>query len=133
MTEDEMIGWHHRLNAHEFEQTLGDGEGQGSLVCYSPRGCKESDTTEQPNNNKVKERRVCMLLTLFRDETNTPAIPDASTPRVPGISVFFCTGSLISSCQEYFKIWYRERCPGFSAFFVHSHWLPRFWLDASPL
>ena len=44
-TEDEMVGWHHRLNGHEFEQILGDGEGQGSLVCCSPLGCKESDTT----------------------------------------------------------------------------------------
>ena len=41
MTEDEMVGWHHRLNGHGFEQTLGDGEGQGSLVCCSPRGRKE--------------------------------------------------------------------------------------------
>ena len=39
-----------RLSGHEFEQTPGDGEGQGSLVCYSPWGCKESDTTEQLNN-----------------------------------------------------------------------------------
>ena len=38
-----MVGWHHRLNGHEFEQTLGDGEGQGSLACCSPRGHKESD------------------------------------------------------------------------------------------
>ena len=45
-----MVGWHHRLNGHEFEQTLGDGEGQGSLVCCSPWGLKESDTTEQLNN-----------------------------------------------------------------------------------
>ena len=51
MTEDEMAGWHHRLNGHEFEQTLGDSKGQGSLVCCSPWGCKESDTTEQLNNN----------------------------------------------------------------------------------
>ena len=36
MTEDEMVGWHHQLNRHEFEQILGDGEGQGSLVCCSP-------------------------------------------------------------------------------------------------
>ena len=48
-TEEEMVGWHHWLNGHEFEQALGDGEGQGSLVCYSPWGCKESDTTEQLN------------------------------------------------------------------------------------
>ena len=46
MTEDEMIGWHHRLDGPEPEQTLGDGERQGSLVCCSPLGCKESDTTE---------------------------------------------------------------------------------------
>ena len=51
MTEDEMVGWHHRLNGHEFEQTPGDGEGQGSLAFCSPWGRKESDTTEQLNNN----------------------------------------------------------------------------------
>ena len=45
MTEDEMVGWHHRLNGYEFEQAPGDGEGQGSLACCSPRGHKESDTT----------------------------------------------------------------------------------------
>ena len=50
MTEDEMFGWHHRLNGHEFEQALGDGEGQGSLKCCSPCGCKESDTTKRLNN-----------------------------------------------------------------------------------
>ena len=51
LTEDEMVGWHHRLNAHEFEQAPGDGEGQGSLVCYRALGHKESDTTEQLTNN----------------------------------------------------------------------------------
>ena len=45
MTDDEMVGWHHQLNGHEFEQTPGDGEGQGSLVCGSPRGGKELDMT----------------------------------------------------------------------------------------
>ena len=50
-TEDEMIVWHHRPNGHEFEQTPRDGEGQGILACCSPRGCKESDTTELLNNN----------------------------------------------------------------------------------
>ena len=45
-TEDELVGWHHRLNEHEFEQTLGGSEGQGSLVCCSPRRSRqESDTT----------------------------------------------------------------------------------------
>ena len=47
-----MVGRHHRLNGFEFEQTLPDYEGQGSLVCCSPWGCKESDTTECLNNNK---------------------------------------------------------------------------------
>ena len=46
MTEDKMVGWHHRLNAHEFEQGLGDGEGQGSQVCCSPWGHKELDMTK---------------------------------------------------------------------------------------
>ena len=49
LTEDEMVEWHHRLNGHEFEQTLGVGDGQGSLACYSLWGCKELDTTEQLN------------------------------------------------------------------------------------
>ena len=51
MTEDERVAWHHQLNGHECEQALGDGEGQGSLACCSPWGHKESDTTEQLNNN----------------------------------------------------------------------------------
>jgi len=46
-TEDEMVGWHHWLHGHEFDQALGVGDGWGSLVCYSPRGCKESYTTER--------------------------------------------------------------------------------------
>ena len=46
MTEDEMVGWHHRLDGHEFEQFLEVGDGQGCLVCCSPWGRKESDTTE---------------------------------------------------------------------------------------
>ena len=46
MTEDEMVGWDHRLNGHEFKQALGDGEGQESLECWGPSVCKESDTTE---------------------------------------------------------------------------------------
>ena len=49
MTEDEMVGWHHQLDGHEFEQTPGFGDGQGSLACCSPLGRKESDMTEQLN------------------------------------------------------------------------------------
>ena len=62
-TKNKMVGWHHRLNGHESEQILGDGEGQGSLACCSPWGHKELDTTEQRNNNHSKlpwmaEKRV---------------------------------------------------------------------------
>ena len=52
MTEDEMVGWHHQLNGHELEQTLGDGEGQGRLACCRPRYRKELDMTEWLNNNE---------------------------------------------------------------------------------
>ena len=52
MTEDEIVGWHQQLNGHEFEQTLGDGEGQGSLVCCSPWGRKELVITDRLNNNQ---------------------------------------------------------------------------------
>ena len=50
-TENEMVGQHHQLNGDELEQTPGDSEGQGKLACYSPWGCKESDMTQQLNNN----------------------------------------------------------------------------------
>ena len=46
-TEDEMVGWHHRLDGHEFEQALGAGDEQGGLACCSPWGCNELDTTER--------------------------------------------------------------------------------------
>ena len=51
MTEDEMVGWYHGLNEHEFEETPGNREGQGSWVCCSPWGHKESDMMEPLNNN----------------------------------------------------------------------------------
>ena len=46
MTEDQMVGWHHQVNGHEFGQALGVGDGQGSLASFSPWSCKESDMTE---------------------------------------------------------------------------------------
>jgi hypothetical protein len=56
LTEDKMVGWHHQLNGPEFEQILGGGKGQGSLVCCSPWGHRESDTTERLNNNNLNAR-----------------------------------------------------------------------------
>ena len=60
MIEDKMVGWHHQLNGHEFVQAPGDGDGQVGLVCCSPWGPKELDTTEQLNNNNVtRDRQDC--------------------------------------------------------------------------
>ena len=69
MTEDEMVGWHHQLNGHDFEQTPGDGDGKGSLTCCSRWGCKELDTTERLNNSQVD--RVRTELTALWNWKNT--------------------------------------------------------------
>ena len=61
MTEYEMVGWHHRFNGYEFEQASGDSEGQGSLVCCSPWGCKELDTTERLN--KII---ICIIIRIWK-------------------------------------------------------------------
>ena len=53
MTEDAMVGWHHQLDGHEFEQVPADGEGQGSPGCFSSWGHKELDTTERLNNKCI--------------------------------------------------------------------------------
>ena len=53
VTEEEMVGWHHPLNGHAFEQTLRDSDGQGSLACCSPWGHKELDMTQQLNNSEI--------------------------------------------------------------------------------
>ena len=82
-TEDKMVGWHHRFNGHEFEWALGVGDGQGSLACCSPWGCKESDTTERLNwtesykNFQKKHRNLCGL-GIFKDCLDT-------TPTAPSI------------------------------------------------
>ena len=65
VTEDEMVGWHHQLNEHECEQTLGDSEGQGNLACFSSLGCKGSDTTEQLNNINIHLKFFLFYLWFF--------------------------------------------------------------------
>ena len=55
MPEDEMVGWHHRVDGHDFEQAPGVGDGQGSLVCCSPWGRKESDTTGRPKQTELMQ------------------------------------------------------------------------------
>ena len=59
-TEDETIGWHHWLNGHEFEQSLGDSEGQGSLVGYSPWGHKETDMNDWIATTNLTDARYCV-------------------------------------------------------------------------
>ena len=54
-----MVGWHHQLDEHESEQTLGDSGGQRSLACYRIGGHKESDRTQQLNNNKKNVTLIC--------------------------------------------------------------------------
>jgi len=66
-----MVGCHHRLNGREFEQTLGEGEGQGSLVCCSPWGHKELDTTELNNSNDVNAKGKLPKMTKFGQNYNS--------------------------------------------------------------
>ena len=65
-TGDEMVGWHHQLTWYEFEQTLGDGEGQDSLVCCSPWGHKESDTTAWLSCEVGRHGLEFMLVSVWR-------------------------------------------------------------------
>ena len=58
MTEDEMVGWHHRLSGRECESSPGVGDGQEGLVCCSPWSCKELDMTERLNSAVLKEEQL---------------------------------------------------------------------------
>ena len=68
-TEDEMVGWHHRLSGHEFEQAPGVGDGQRRLACCSPRGHKWSDTTEWLNCTELSEKSYIILFHRGSQET----------------------------------------------------------------
>ena len=63
-TEDEMVGWYHRLSGHEFEQILGDDKGQENL-CFNPWSLKELDTTERPNSKIFRSTWTQVLLKIF--------------------------------------------------------------------
>ena len=80
MTEDEMVGWHRQLNGHQFEQALGDGEGQGTLACSNQWGHKEWDTNERLKNNETyRGFQVALVVknvpTTARDTGNVGLIP----------------------------------------------------------
>ena len=71
-TEDEMVGWHHQLNGHEFEQIPGEGKEQGSLSCCSPWGHKQSDMTEWLNNNNKRGKQTyCVMTIIIKDVDKT--------------------------------------------------------------
>ena len=79
-----MVGWHHRLNRHEFEQILRNSEGQGSLACCSPWGCKASDMTQQLNNNNIPY--ICYH--------NPEKFPHLIMSQISAWSISFTYGSL---------------------------------------
>ena len=70
-TEDEMVGWHHRLNGYEYEQTPEDGEGQGHLGCWSPWGRKELETTEQLNSKRVYRKWILFIEQVQKEICNS--------------------------------------------------------------
>ena len=103
MTEDENVRWDHLLNIHEFEQALVDSEGQGSLVCCSPWGHKELDTTEQLNNNKINRFLNCFGFVLYRSFLSLVCLPK-EVPLVFVVKlVLWCLILLIFACLESFS------------------------------
>ena len=79
MTEGEMVGWHHSLNGHEFEQGLGDGEGQGSPACCSPWDHKVLDVTEQLKKRHYLGLLVCPRQTFLNSESWFPNLENIRT------------------------------------------------------
>ena len=98
-TEDEMVGWHHQLNGHEFEQALGAGDRQGSLACCSPWGHKESDTTDQqqisPKALQDMNQTVLYLDTLVSSNT----VERSSEPN-SGLNLGFLERTAVNKKQE---------------------------------
>ena len=92
-TDDKMVGWHHQLNAHAFEQTPGDTEEQGSLVCCSPWGLKELDTTEQLNSKLLQTKQLYLHTILLRQEP----IPLKFPQNTVSFTLWYLSPSLLTS------------------------------------
>ena len=90
-----MVEWYHQHNGHEFEQSLGDSEGQGSLVCCSPWGCKELDTTERLNSNDNPMRGAGLYLEKYSTCHNCSTITLEA-------------GAMISSSSQIMRTVYRK-------------------------
>ena len=94
MTEEEMVGWHRRLNAHELEQAPGNSERPGSLACCNPWGRKESDVNERLSNNDNR----------WSDPQKTPALtPVHLVPKVNGSPSQFTASSDLKTDQKIFS------------------------------
>ena len=102
-TADEMVGWHHRFNGHEFEQVLGDSEGQGSLACYSPWDRKELDMAEWLNNNRkilsIGMRDFKSLALLLQRETRNQIVMKIIC--ISSISLHYSKLKIFNSQKEY--------------------------------
>ena len=81
-----MIGWHHQINGHEFDQAVGDGETQGSLACYSPLGFKESDMIECLSMNAY----VLHMFSAVSDSTTPWTVPGSSARGIFQATVLEC-------------------------------------------
>ena len=95
MTEDKMVGWHHQLNGHEFEQALGNSEGQGGLACYSPWSGKELNLTEWLNNKQPSEKKVCTKGTEHfssREDASRPSAICVSKRHFPSFLIRWSQG-----------------------------------------
>ena len=103
-TEDEMVGWHHQLNGHEFEQALGVGDGQGSLVCCGSWGCKESDRTEWLNWRRL-------LRVHWTERRSNQSILKEINPEysLEGLMLKLISNILATWCQELTR-WKRPWC-----------------------
>ena len=98
-----MVGWHHRLNGHEFEQAPRVGKGQGSLVCCSPCGCKTSDMTEQLNNNFLPSEAFLLHHNILQRPGPLPfylaSYVIKAYKSATGIGLPWCSSGWESSCQ----------------------------------
>ena len=87
MTEDEMVGWHHQLNAHEFEQAHGDGEGQGSLACCSPWVAKSWTHLATEKQQQKNDSRYCAILQYYSRAQSCLTLCDLMNYNTPGLSI----------------------------------------------
>ena len=115
MTGDEMVGWHHWLNGHKFEQTVGDGEGQGSLACCSSWGLEELDMTEELNNHlhktgKFGHRNTYGGKTRWRDKGSRQGVKPSRAEKKPTPLTFWSPASrTMRQCISVIKatfLWY---------------------------